>query len=141
MPQIASGNLRALAVTVPPRLPDLPNVPTLAEAGVSEVVAQTWFALMAPASTPAPIVKKLEAASRQIVASDDFKSKVEGFERGCRRQHGGRIDRAHACRNPALGIGGEGRQHQVRIIGNAGSIRLWSALRHAAGFRRNRITE
>ena len=79
MPQIASGNLRPLAVTVPPRLPDLPNVPTLAEAGVADVVAQTWFALMAPAATPAPIVRKLETASRQLVASDDFKSKVKGL--------------------------------------------------------------
>jgi tripartite-type tricarboxylate transporter receptor subunit TctC len=79
MPQIVSGNLRALALTVPPRLSDLPNVPTLAEAGVSEVVAQTWFALMAPANTPAPIVRKLEAASRQLVASDDFKSKVKAL--------------------------------------------------------------
>ena len=38
MPQIATGNLRALAVTVPTRIPDLPNVPTLAEAGVADVV-------------------------------------------------------------------------------------------------------
>jgi tripartite-type tricarboxylate transporter receptor subunit TctC len=79
MPQIVSGNLRPLAITVPPRLTDLPNVPTLAEAGVADVVAQTWFALMAPASTPAPIVRKLEAASRQLVASDDFKSKVKAL--------------------------------------------------------------
>ena len=79
MPQITSGNLRALAVTVPPRLPDLPNVPTLAEAGVADVVAQTWFALMAPAGTPEPIAKKLETASRQIVASDDFKSKMRSL--------------------------------------------------------------
>ncbi len=76
MPQVTSGSLRALAVTVPPRLPDLPNVPTLAEAGVADVVAQTWIALMAPAKTPAAIVKKLEAASRQMAASGDFKSKV-----------------------------------------------------------------
>ena len=76
MPQVTAGALRALAVTVPPRLPDLPNVPTLAEAGVADVVAQTWIALMAPAKTPVAIVKKLEAASRQMATSGDFKSKV-----------------------------------------------------------------
>ena len=59
MPQVATGNLRALAVTVPTRIPDLPNVPTLAEAGVAEVVAGTWFALLAPTGTPMPIVHKL----------------------------------------------------------------------------------
>jgi tripartite-type tricarboxylate transporter receptor subunit TctC len=79
MPQVATGNLRALAVTVPTRIPDLPNVPTLAEAGVAEVVAGTWFALMAPAGTPMPIVRKLEAASRQIGASDDFKSRLKSL--------------------------------------------------------------
>jgi tripartite-type tricarboxylate transporter receptor subunit TctC len=79
MPQVATGNLRALAVTVPTRIPDLPNVPTLAEAGVAEVVAGTWFALMAPAGTPMPIVRKLEAASRRIGASDDFKSRLKSL--------------------------------------------------------------
>ena len=79
MPQVATGNLRALAVTVPTRIPDLPNVPTLAEAGVAEVVAGTWFALMAPAGTPMPIVRKLEAASRQIGASDDFKARLKSL--------------------------------------------------------------
>jgi tripartite-type tricarboxylate transporter receptor subunit TctC len=62
MPQVATGNLRALA-----------------EAGVAEVVAGTWFALMAPAGTPMPIVRKLEAASRQIGASDDFKARLKSL--------------------------------------------------------------
>ena len=79
MPQVATGNLRALAVTVPTRIPDLPNVPTLAEAGVAEVVAGTWFALMAPAGTPMPIVRKLEAASRQVGASEDFKARLKSL--------------------------------------------------------------
>jgi tripartite-type tricarboxylate transporter receptor subunit TctC len=79
MPQVTTGNLRALAVTVPTRIPDLPNVPTLAEAGVAEVVAGTWFALMAPAGTPMPIVRKLEAASRQIGASEDFKARLKSL--------------------------------------------------------------
>ena len=79
MPQVATGNLRALAVTVPTRIPDLPNVPTLAEAGVAEVVAGTWFALMAPAGTPMPIVRKLEATSRQVGASDDFKARLKSL--------------------------------------------------------------
>jgi len=77
VPQTATGNLRALAVTVPSRIPALPDVPTLAEAGVPDVVAGTWFALMAPAGTPAPIVKKLEAAARQVAASGDFKARLK----------------------------------------------------------------
>ena len=79
VPQIASGKLRALAVTVPARIPDLPDIPTLAEAGVAEVVAGTWFALLAPAGTPMPIVKKLEAAARQVAATDDFKARLKSL--------------------------------------------------------------
>src|ERR1700704_3935046 len=76
MPQITAGTLRALAVTVPSRIAELPDVPTLAEAGVPDVVAGTWFGLFAPAGTPAPIVHKLEAAARQIAATDDFKARL-----------------------------------------------------------------
>jgi tripartite-type tricarboxylate transporter receptor subunit TctC len=79
VPQVGTGNLRALAVTLPDRIPDLPDVPTLAEAGVADVVAGTWFALMAPAGTPMPIVRKLEAASRQVAASDDFKARMKAL--------------------------------------------------------------
>jgi len=77
VPQLGSGNLRALAVTVPSRIPELPDVPTLAEAGVAEVVGGTWFAMMAPAGTPMPIVKKVEAACRQIAATDEFKARMK----------------------------------------------------------------
>jgi tripartite-type tricarboxylate transporter receptor subunit TctC len=77
MPQIASGNLRALAVTVPTRIADLPDVPTLAEVGVADVVATSWFGLLAPTGTPPAIVKKLETAARQIAASDDFKARMK----------------------------------------------------------------
>jgi tripartite-type tricarboxylate transporter receptor subunit TctC len=79
VPQVAAGNLRALAVTNPTRIPELPDLPTLAEAGVPEVVAGTWFGLFAPTGTPAPIVKKLETAARQIAASDDFKTRMKAL--------------------------------------------------------------
>jgi tripartite-type tricarboxylate transporter receptor subunit TctC len=76
VPQINSGNIRALAVTVPSRVAELPDIPTLAEAGVSDVQAGAWFALMAPAGTPMPIVRKLETAARELAASDDFKERM-----------------------------------------------------------------
>ena len=79
IPQISAGGVRALAVTVPSRIPDLPDVPTLAEAGVPDVVAVTWLALMAPAGTPPAIAKKLETASRQVAASADFKARMKAL--------------------------------------------------------------
>lgn len=79
VPQIASGNLRALAVAATSRLPDLPAVPTLAEAGVPDVIAGSWLALMAPAGTPMPIIRKLETATRKIAASDEFKARMKSL--------------------------------------------------------------
>jgi tripartite-type tricarboxylate transporter receptor subunit TctC len=79
VPQVQAGSVRALAVTIPTRIPELPDVPTLAEAGVPDVVGGTWLALMAPAGTPMPIVKKLEDACRKIGASDDFKARMKSL--------------------------------------------------------------
>jgi tripartite-type tricarboxylate transporter receptor subunit TctC len=59
LPQIKSGAVKALAVTTPRRVPQLPDVPTLAEAGYPEVDVVTWYAVITPASTPAPIVDRL----------------------------------------------------------------------------------
>lgn len=77
MPQVQAGSVRALAVTVANRIPELPNVPTLAEAGVPDVIAGTWLALMAPVGTPAPILKRLETAAQKIGASEDFKARMK----------------------------------------------------------------
>jgi tripartite-type tricarboxylate transporter receptor subunit TctC len=57
--QIQSGHLRALAVTSSQRLQVLPNVPTVAEAGVPGYESVAWYGLFAPPNTPADIVKKL----------------------------------------------------------------------------------
>jgi tripartite-type tricarboxylate transporter receptor subunit TctC len=77
VPQLGNGMLRALAVTATARIRELPDIPTLAEAGVPDVLGGTYLAMMAPAGTPMPIVKKLEAACRQIAATDDFKTRMK----------------------------------------------------------------
>jgi tripartite-type tricarboxylate transporter receptor subunit TctC len=59
---IRDGRLRALAVTSHVRSPALPDVPTLAEAGVPDFEATAWFGVQAPARTPQPIIDKLGAA-------------------------------------------------------------------------------
>jgi tripartite-type tricarboxylate transporter receptor subunit TctC len=62
--QIAAGKLVALATTTGKRAGALPDVPTMAEAGLPDVDTSLWFGLLAPVGTPRPIVDKLAAASR-----------------------------------------------------------------------------
>ena len=59
LPHIQSGKLRALAVTDTARAPELPDVPTLAEAGVKGVALASWYGVMAPKGTPAPVLAQL----------------------------------------------------------------------------------
>ena len=61
LPHVRSGKLRALAVAAPQRSPQLPDVPTLAEAGYPELEFRIWMGLMAPAGTPEPVLKTIEA--------------------------------------------------------------------------------
>lgn len=67
VPQIKAGKLRALAVTSEQRSSALPDVPTMVEAGVKETIPDTWWAVLAPKGTPAPIINRLNAALAQIM--------------------------------------------------------------------------
>jgi len=73
LPHIQQGKLRALAVTTNTRIPQLPNVPTLSEAGVTGYEASVWLALLAPANTPVDIVNKLNQEIAKVMASPDTK--------------------------------------------------------------------
>ena len=68
--QIDSGALRAMAVASAKRTARLPNVPTLAEAGVSGVEADAWFALFAPAKTPTATIERLYGAIAVALRTD-----------------------------------------------------------------------
>jgi tripartite-type tricarboxylate transporter receptor subunit TctC len=68
LPHLRSGQLKALAVTSRKRLPLLPDVPSMAEAGYPGVEAVDWYGVAAPAGTPASVVARLNAEIRQIIA-------------------------------------------------------------------------
>lgn len=72
-PHVQSGKLIALAVPAPERSSLLPDVPTMAEAGLPSMQTDLWYGLLAPAKTPAPVLEKLKAAVRQAVADQGFK--------------------------------------------------------------------
>ena len=68
---IESGKLKALAVAGPARLPQLPSVPTAAEAGLQGFEATAWFGVVAPQGTPADVVARLNAEVQRAVASPE----------------------------------------------------------------------
>src|SRR5690606_20645332 len=77
VPNIEAGKLRALAVTGPQREPALPDVPTVAEAGVPGYEAITWFGLAAPAGTPKEVIDRLNAAAQLGAKSPDFVKRMQ----------------------------------------------------------------
>ena len=75
---VKAGKLRPLAVTSPARNPLYPDVPTIAETGVQGYEALSWSGMSVKAGTPQPIVDKLEAALKKIMASPEIVQRMEG---------------------------------------------------------------
>ena len=71
--QIRAGRVKAIATTMPTRLAELPNVPTMAEQGFPGIGTNAWQALFAPAATPKPILDKLHAAVAAVLSKPDMK--------------------------------------------------------------------
>ena len=83
MPPVAghlqSGEVRVLAVTGPKRLPELPDVPTLEEAGIKDATIEIWSGIFVPKATPPAIVAKLEAAAMEAVKSPDVADRLRNL--------------------------------------------------------------
>ena len=73
---IQSGRLRALAVTSGKRAPMLPDVPTLAEAGLAGAEIYEWNAVFAPAGTPEPVLEKLSVALQKAMETPEVKARI-----------------------------------------------------------------
>ena len=72
--QVKAGRIKALATTMPTRVPELPNIPTLAEQGYPGIGTNAWQGMFAPAATPKPILDKLHAAVVQVLHSREMKA-------------------------------------------------------------------
>jgi tripartite-type tricarboxylate transporter receptor subunit TctC len=82
LPHLKDGKLRALAVTSKARVPTLPDVPTMAEAGYPDVEGESWFAVAVPAGTPKKIIALLNREIVKAMALPDVKERLEtlGFD-------------------------------------------------------------
>ena len=80
--QIRAGRLRAIAVSSATRARELPEVPTIAEAGYKGFEASTWYGLLAPARTPAPIIARLNAEVNRALKTPEVRERLaaEGGE-------------------------------------------------------------
>jgi tripartite-type tricarboxylate transporter receptor subunit TctC len=79
VPNVKEGKLKALAIGAATRWPGLPDVPTAAESGLAGFEASVWYALLAPAKTPADIIAKLNAATNAFIGSPQAKEMFGGL--------------------------------------------------------------
>ena len=79
LPQVKAGKLRALAVSAAKRSPAMPDLPTIAEAGVPGYNTSAWFGLVAPAGTPKPVIDKLAAETQRILKLPDVNERLSGL--------------------------------------------------------------
>ncbi len=76
-PHVASGRLRAYAVAAAKRFEHLPGVPSTAEAGLPGLEVPQFYALFAPAKTPAAVMRRFDSDLKQVVNSPAFRARVE----------------------------------------------------------------
>ncbi|MCC7272296.1 MAG: tripartite tricarboxylate transporter substrate binding protein [Alphaproteobacteria bacterium] len=76
LPYVEDGKLRALAITGAERATALPDVPTMAQAGLDDFVVSAWFGVYAPAGTPAPIVARLHKEITGIIRSPEMRQSL-----------------------------------------------------------------
>jgi tripartite-type tricarboxylate transporter receptor subunit TctC len=73
----AAGKVRVMAINSPKRVPQLPDTPTVAEAGLPNYKYDSWFGVMAPAGTPKPILNKISQDIAKVLEMTDVKQKLE----------------------------------------------------------------
>jgi tripartite-type tricarboxylate transporter receptor subunit TctC len=76
---VRGNSLKLIGVTTPNRLPQFPDVPTVAESGLPGFFFNSWFAILAPAGTPKDIIAKLNAEVLKAIADPDIRAKLENL--------------------------------------------------------------
>ena len=73
----SSGKVVVLAVNSPARVPQMPDVPTIAEAGLADFRYESWFGMLAPAGTPTPILRKISQDIAKVIGQSDVRDKMQ----------------------------------------------------------------
>ena len=125
-PHIQAGRLRALAVTSATRTQQLPDVPTVEQAGFPGFEATAWFALAAPTGTPADIIAKINTTANAFIRSAKGKEELSKLELAAGRRHARRNESLHRRRSPQMGA-----HHQGGKDSNVAHTLLTRAQPHA----------
>ena len=124
LPQVREGKLRVLAVSSFKRSPAAPDLPTMAEQGFPGFDATAWYALMAPAGTPAEIIERLQRDMARILAQPEFRKKLDdvGMELTTRSP----AEFAAALKGEAQqwAQGDQGRRHQADGLARPTSVHV-----------------
>lgn len=112
---VRSDRLKPIAVTTSKRSPELPNVPTMAEAGVPGYEATSWFGIFAPAGTPAPVVARLNSALVKVLNDPAVKKKIteQGAEPVAEKPE--QFAPIHPAGNNQVGQGRQGLRRHRRL--------------------------
>lgn len=76
MPHVKAGTLRPIAITSAKRSPMLPDIPTMIESGIPGFEITAWFGVMAPGTTPQPLIQKISADVQRIVAMPEIRDRI-----------------------------------------------------------------
>ena len=110
-PMIKAGLVRALGTSGKTRSPTLPDVPTIAEAGVPDFKATLWVGFMAPAGTPQPIVDKLNSRDHEDPGAARYQGSVGKNRRNPDRDDAIRVQDIHGCPGCQMGECHQGQPH------------------------------
>lgn len=77
MPRVRAGQLKAIGLTADARVPYAPTLPTFSEAGLSQMVAYSWYGLVAPAGTPAAVIDRLNRAANEALQLPDVRAQID----------------------------------------------------------------
>ena len=114
-PHVQAGRLRALAVTSATRTQQLPDVPTVEQAGFPGFEAVAWFALAAPTGTPADIIDRINATVNAFLRGDKGKQDLNKLELAAGGRYRGADQGLHRRRGPQMGTDHHGGEYQDQL--------------------------
>ena len=122
LPLIKAGQVRALLVSTPKRVADLPDVPTPAEIGLKDADSAIWFGVFMPAKTPRDIVDKFHAAGVKVLADPAMQESLKQARRRAAADDAGGDGRPRRARDRGQPRRDQGRRDQAvgRCIGGRG---------------------